>query len=160
MDVTPRSPLVPEAARRAASILARRLLGVALPFALAVLPARALAGPADTDEPLVLPRLERDPRVEFVEPGASSRPLSPLRAPLWVAIDTSFVRREPGDTSFGAMLLLGLPLDRLFARDVRVAAIADRPSPAEHGDPPRADPAPALKPPPRMRPLPPEPQAR
>ncbi|APR86040.1 Hypothetical protein A7982_11389 [Minicystis rosea] len=102
----------------------------------------------------MLPRYERDPRVELVEPDASSRPLSPLRAPLWIAIDTSFVRRDPGDTSFGAMLLLGLPLDRLFARDVRVSSIGDRPSPADHGDPPRADPPPALKPPPRAKPEP------
>ncbi|MFT3768024.1 MAG: hypothetical protein QM820_21450 [Minicystis sp.] len=134
------------------SHLARRLAGVALPFTLFFVARPALAGPADADEPLLHPRLERDPRFEQVDPALPRRPISPLRAPVWVAIDTSFVRRFAGDTSFGAMLLFGLPLDRLHARDVRVAAVADRPAPpADHGDPPPAAPPPSLKPPPRAR---------
>lgn len=132
----------PGAALRASSssILARRLLGAAFSLALVALPARALAGPADSDEPLLLPRLELDPRLDLHE--RSLRLNAPAHAPLWFAIDASLRREPTGDTSFGAMLLVGLPLERLRAPDPRVASFAEGP---------RADPPPALKPPPRAK---------
>lgn len=131
------------------SILARRLRGAALPLsiALAALPARALAGPADHDEPLLLPRVELDPRLDLHE--RRTRVTSPAHAPLWFAIDASFRREPAGETSFGAMFLLGLPLDRLRARDVRLTVLAEGPAP--RASPPPAEPPPALKPPPRAK---------
>jgi hypothetical protein len=130
---------------------ARRLCRVALPvtFALFALPARALAGPADVDEALIHPRRELDPRLDLGDPARAPHVASPRRMPLWVALDGSFLRQTDRGTGFGAMLLLGLPLDRLYARDVRVAAIADPPRPPARE--PAAEAPPVLKPPPHAK---------
>jgi len=136
------------------SSAARRLCRVALPvtFALFASPARALAGPADFDEALLLPRRELDPRLDLGDPSRAPRLASPRRAPVWFAVDGSLLRQSDRGAVFGAMLLVGLPLDRLYAREVRAGAVADPPRR------PAADPAadrvadpPALKPPPRAK---------
>lgn len=118
-------------------------MGVALALSTLLLaaPERALAGPEDTDEPLVSPRIERDPRIEYEEPSFAPRAASPLRAPVWISLGLSVREATDGDRSFGAMVLLGLPLERLRAREVRSGAIAET-----------STPPPALKPPPRARP--------
>src|SRR5690242_9031134 len=104
-------------ASRHPSILRRLLPQVPLvTFALVALSTRALAGPADADEPLIHPRRELDPRLDLAEPSRSWRIPSPRRAPVWVAIDASLQQRTASEPSFGAMLLLGIPLDRLHAR--------------------------------------------
>jgi hypothetical protein len=151
MEVSPRS--------RFPSRPARRLLGAALPFTLALLApaARALAGPADADEPLLHPRREIDPRLDPGDPARAPRLPSPRHAPVWVAIDTSLRRGPAGEVTAGAMLLLGLPLDRLRARDVRLPAFAEEPAPPDHDEPPALEPtagSPAEPPPAPPRPPP------
>lgn len=117
-----------------------------LALTLAVYPSRALAGPADLDEPLLHPRLEIDPRLDLPEPARSPRPGSLLRAPLWFAIDASLLRRDTGAAGFGAMLLMGVPLDRLAMRAIGEGTAPDPPSLKPDRKPP--DPPPATKLPP------------
>jgi len=84
---------------------------------LAPWPARALPPLADGDD---LPRddaIDAAPHELWLDPSGKS--------PLWVAIDASMQRRE-GKTGFGAMLMLGLPLERLGAH------AAKRKTPAAH----------------------------
>lgn len=137
------------------SSAARRRNGVALIFVTLSLaaPSRALASPADTDEPLLLPRTEANPRLDLDEPALGMRPLSPLRAPVWFSVGLTMRHTSDGDRSFGAMFLLGLPLERLRARDVRSGAIADV------AEPPALKPAPRAKvePPPAPKPAPGQP---
>lgn len=128
---------------------ARLALRVAslLSLAFAAVSAPALAGPADGDDPLIDPRREGDPRLDLEHP-------TPARAPLWFAVDTSFVRRSGGDTSFGAMLLVGIPLDRLAARPPRYAdPPALKPPPRGKVEPPAPPPAPPIPPPPLRIPI-------
>lgn len=122
----------------------RRPTSVALIFALLslTLSARAFAGPADHDEPLLSPRTESDPRLDLGEPARSFRAPSPLRAPVWISLGVSLAQKSDGDRAVGAMVLLGLPLERIRARDVRSGSF---------GDPAHA-PAPARKPAPRAKP--------
>jgi hypothetical protein len=136
-------------------------------IALAAWPARALAGPAEADEPLLDPRMELDPRLDLPEPPASARVASPLHAPFWIALDASVVQRTVGKNVLGAMVLLGIPFDRLAAHDRQ--AIAEGPAPAPPPAPASTAPpaAPPLKPPqqpklegppaaaPKLRPAPP-----
>lgn len=96
-------------------------LALALLFLL-LLPARALASPADTDDPLLNPHRELDPHLDLREPHL----LSGARAPLWFAISAS-LRRTDGETKVGAMLLIGLPLERLRAPDLHGGYVAERP---------------------------------
>ena len=119
---------------------------LALVLACAAIPARALAGPADAEEPLLHPRLEIDPLMEIdprldLEEPRSPRLTSPLRAPMWFTIGATLRRRPAGDTSLGAMLMLGLPLERLATHDRRVNLVAEGPSEAEDSAPPDAQPA-------------------
>jgi hypothetical protein len=125
---------LPSAARRASAALVLSSLIVAFP-------ARALAGPADHDDPLLHPRAEQDPRLDLREPGA--RLPSPLRAPLWFAIDASLRRQDGGPTAIGGMLFVGLPLERLAARPVRIAEPPAPPQP----EPPKPAPPPKMPPP-------------
>lgn len=121
----------PSAARRPFAALLLSSLVVAFP-------ARALAGPADHDDPLLHPRIELDPRLDLRESG--HRVPSPLRAPLWFAIDASMRRPDGGPTVIGGMLLVGLPLERIAARPPR---IADPPPQAPEAKPPPPAKAPA-----------------
>jgi hypothetical protein len=124
---------------RLASAARRSLAALVLSSLIVAFPARALAGPADHDDPLLHPRLELDPRLDLREPGR--RLPSPLRAPVWFAIDASVRRPDGGPTAVGGMLFVGLPLERLAARPPR---FADPPAPAPEAKPP----APAKLPPP------------
>jgi hypothetical protein len=123
-------------------------------LAIAAWPARALAGPADTDEPLIDPRMELDPRLDLPEPPMQPRLPSPLHAPLWVAVSGTAVERTEGKSLFGAMLLLGIPLDRIATHDRGGPAIAEGPSPPPPpAPPPRGAPSPVapLKPVPQPK---------
>jgi hypothetical protein len=164
-------PSTPELALRIAR--PSSIAPLALALACAALAPPALAGPADSDEPLIHPRRELDPRLELEDPSHGARLTSPLRAPIWFALDASLRRQETGDTSFGAMLLLGVPLDRLAAHDRHAGAVAEGPPPSEvdadeedahveappveaASDPPPAAPRPpaALAPPAALKPVP------
>jgi hypothetical protein len=146
-------PSTPELALRIAR--PSSLAPLALALACVVLAPRALAGPADGDEPLLHPRRELDPRLQLAEPSPGARLTSPRRAPLWFALDASLRRQETGDTSFGAMLLLGVPLDRLAARDRHLDVVAEGPPPAEAADeaPDEAPPVETAAPDPPLAPL-------
>ncbi len=79
------------------------------------------------------------------------------RGSLWVALQASFVRRDEGNHDFGAMVMLGVPLERLgqprARRDGSASLIGDAagtrrlPVPAEI-TPPSAAPAPPSEAPP------------
>lgn len=100
------------------------------------------------------PRFEMDPRLDWHElrdPPRAAEHVSPRRAPLWIAIDASMLRREPEGASFGAMLLLGLPLERLAMRGTSIT---------EGPRAPKDAPPPALKPPPGTKPEVPPAQAK
>jgi hypothetical protein len=120
-------------------------------IAVAAWPGRALAGPADTDEPLIDPRAELDPRLDLPEPPLGARLPSPLRAPLWVAVSATAVERTEGKSLFGAMLLLGIPLDRIGTHD-RGPAIAEGPAPPPPPLP-KGAPSPPPPPPPPLKPV-------
>ena len=149
---------------RPSSIVPRALpTALALVLACAAIPARALAGPVETDEAPVHPRHEIDPRLEL-DPGVDledpprARLPSPLHAPMWLALSATLRRRQAGDAALGGMLVLGLPLDRVVGRDRRAAVVAEGPPEADEGTPadaPRAEasapdpPAPPVEPSPR-----------
>jgi hypothetical protein len=98
------------------------------------------------DEPRLDPRMELDPRTELdprvdrPDPPRAGRAPSPVHAPLWIAIGTSFGTVANGVPFFGAELQLGIPLDRLAMRGPRAAI-------AEDARTPRATPPPAALPP-------------
>jgi hypothetical protein len=86
--------------------------------------------PAEADEPPLDPRLGFDPRVELdfrLDRDGEARPRrspSSQRAPVWFSLGATFRQLPLGEPSYGAMFLLGLPLDRVAARSVR-AEIAE-----------------------------------
>lgn len=125
----PASPL--PAPRLRAARLIRWSLGLSL--ALFALPARG-APPA--------PELDDGPRLAVSEglerAGVDLRAPEPSGAPLWLAVETQSEQRSSGERGFAAMLVLGLPLDRLAARPRARAAIGEAPAPR----------APAITPPP------------
>ena len=124
----------------------RIVLSPVVLFFFVTLSTRAFAGPADTDEPLLSPRAERDPRLDLPEPRAPT--ISSLRAPVWIALgvmlrqastsEQSADPRSADGRSAGAMILLGLPIERVRALRGPLG-IADDPA------------KPALKPPPRAK---------
>jgi hypothetical protein len=85
----------------------------------------AFAGPAEDDEPLISPWAELDPRYEEPDVSQAIRFVSPLRAPIWVGVGGSIIGMNAGEPVFGAMVMLGLPLERLAARGVRAGMIAE-----------------------------------
>jgi hypothetical protein len=123
---------------------------VALTFVAALLSvARARAADAEAELPSFgLLLRDEEPLPEAPPPRAA--------APLWIALGAS-AQRDPERTSFGGLLLVGLPLDRLWERrrgPAVSAAIAETPrlKPAPAGDRPSdASPPPASRPP---RPIP------
>lgn len=139
----PASPL--PAPRLRAARLIRWSLGLSL--ALLSLPARG-APPA--------PELDDGPRLAVSEglerAGVDLRAPEPSGAPLWLALETQAEQRSSGKSGFAAMLVLGLPLDRLAARPRGRGAISEAPAPE-----PRA---PALTPTPARSPLELKPPAR
>src|SRR5262249_3152818 len=74
------------------------------------------------------------------------RPASPLRAPLWFSIGATYQKLSSGVPTYGAMLLLGLPLERLAAGSVRAAIAEEAPLP-----PPSSPPAGDAPPPGRHK---------
>ena len=118
---------------------------VATAIALAVTPVHASPPPRE--------EVEISPAAEWlgVEPGDRLRDLEPRpvsstagapKPPLWVAIDTAGGRRATGDLGFTALLMVGVPLDRLAARRGLGRAIAEEsrppqgtPKDAPHGAP-------------------------
>jgi len=105
-------------------------LAVALIVALALIarPARGATEPDDPPAP--------GPRVDLRDVAPHDLWAAPeSRAPVWVALEAQLCERASGARGIGAMLLLGLPLDRL-ARPRLATGIAQ-------------DAAPTLKPPPR-----------
>jgi hypothetical protein len=155
------------------SLAAQRLSGLALTFLLT--PGRALAGPSPADEPFIDPRLaldprvESDPRIDRPDPPRASgeaRPASPLRAPLWFSIGATYHQLSSGIPTYGAMFLLGLPLERLAAGRVH-AAMAEEARRSPSSPPTQADATPSGRqkldltpppPPPKLTaPLPAEP---
>lgn len=103
------------------SALAALALGLAA--ALHALPARG--EPPSEAEDSTLARLDR----------SDDRPIDPLfegagRAPLWVAIEGTMSRDHEARPAFGAMLLLGIPLDRA-ARSASKSAVVAAPTTAE-----------------------------
>lgn len=103
----------------------------------------ASAGPADHDEPLLDPRAELDPRLDVAEPR-TTRGTSTLRTPVWVTVGAQLGKVSGGRTSFGGVLLFGLPLERLLARPARSSIqFSEGPSPSSTSRAPsRAVPAP------------------
>jgi hypothetical protein len=124
------------------SVLRASLWPWPIALALAAWPARASAGPADAEEPMINPWTELDPRLDLPEPPLGARLASPLRAPIWVSVSATDVLRTVGKSDFGAMLLLGIPLDRITVHD-RTPVFAEGPAPP----PATAPPSPPLKPP-------------
>jgi hypothetical protein len=140
-EILPR--LHPEnlARRPRRSALAALALGLAA--ALHALPARG--EPPSEVEDIAPARLDR----------SDDRPGDPLqegvgRAPLWLAIEGTMARDHEARPSFGAMLLLGIPLDRA-ARSTAKGAVTAPPAPAELKPAARSakidSPAPAADPP-------------
>jgi hypothetical protein len=82
------------------------LIGLAL--ALLGLPAHGLPPPTDSDDDPRHPLLTRQDTVPHELFHEEQR-----GAPFWVAIDASIGQTRDGSSAFGAMLLLGLPLERL-----------------------------------------------
>jgi hypothetical protein len=120
------STILPSRSRRSA--LAAAALGLA-----ATLHASAARGepPSELDD-APLARLDR----------SDDRPLDPLRegpgrAPLWIGIDGTMARDHEARPSFGAMLLLGIPLDR-GARAAMKSPAAPSPPAAELKPPARS----------------------
>lgn len=114
-EIPPRV-LPPTLARRS-----RRSAFAALAFGLAAalhaLPARG--EPPSEIEDIAPARLDR----------SDDRPTDPLlegagRAPLWVAIEGTMARDHDARPSFGAMLLLGIPLDRTARAASKGSAVA------------------------------------
>lgn len=103
------------------SALAALALGLAA--VLHALPARG--EPPSEIEDSALARLDR----------SDDRPIDPLsegvgRAPLWVALEGTMARDHDARPSFGAMLLLGIPLNRA-ARAASKSAVVAMPTSAE-----------------------------
>jgi hypothetical protein len=103
------------------SALTAAALGLAA--ALHAVPARGEPPSEIEDTPVA--RLDRsdDGPVDPLREG-------PGRAPVWFAIDGTMARDHDARPSFGAMLLLGIPLDR-GARAATKSAVAATPAPAE-----------------------------
>jgi hypothetical protein len=156
------APAHPHFPRRRSPFAACAALSAALAVALLSPPARGV--PPDDPEALPLGRLDRSDeidRVDRIDRLADPRLDAPGRSPLWIALDAALRHDDGGSTSFGALLLLGLPLDRLSMP--RRDGIAEGPTatPLPATPPPAADPAPAssLKPPARGKIDPPTPPA-
>ena len=106
-------------------VFCTRLVGFLLALTPILASRHAWAGPADDDEPLLNPWLELDPRYEDPDPPNGGRLMSPLRAPIWIGVGGSIIGKKAGDTTFGTMLMLGLPLERLAAWGVRRDVVAE-----------------------------------
>ena len=120
-QIPPRSSRTNTSRRSRRYALAAAALGLA-----AALHARPARGePPSEIEDAALARLDRSD-------DRASDPLQegPGHAPLWVAIDGTMARDHDTRASFGAMLLLGIPLDR-GARAAAKSAAAATPAPAE-----------------------------
>ncbi len=118
-QIPPRSSRTSTSRRSRRYALAAAALGLA-----AALHARPARGePPPEIEDAALARLDRSD-------DRASDPLQegPGRAPLWVAIDGTMARDHDTRASFGAMLLLGIPLDRGARAAAKSAAAA---TPAE-----------------------------
>ncbi len=98
---------------------ARRLSWVALAFL--TIPGRALAGPADDLDP----RADLDGPTDRDESPRSARSTAASRAPVTISIGASYTQVPLGPAQVGAMLLIGLPLDRLASGGVRSAMAED-----------------------------------
>lgn len=132
----------------------RSTFAAAFGFAAALFASTARGQPPPEIEDEALARLDRsDERV--IDPLGEA----PERAPLWLAIDGTMAREHDTRASFGAMLLLGIPLDRSARAATRSAALAT-PAPAELKPAPRParSEAPAVPPEP-VKPAAPEPAA-
>jgi hypothetical protein len=164
--VSPRSPLQagrvtalhglhPNPARYLPALAAALAIAAAAPAA----PAMPRAWPAgDPDDAPARPGLAVRDRAPHELWAAA-----PARAPLWIALDVSMKQLEAGVASssgiasslraapsFGAMVLLGLPLDRLARPRLGPApALAEGPPSAVPARPPPSPDPPALKPAPR-----------
>ena len=92
-------------------------MALALAAALHARPARG--EPPSEIEDEAIARLDRsdDRAVDPLQEG-------PGRAPLWLAIDGTMARDHDAPRSFGAMLLLGIPLDRGARATAKSAAVA------------------------------------
>ncbi len=147
-------PLARATARRrpAPRLRVARLIRWSLGLSLALLSIPARGSPP-------APELDDGPRFGVNEAldrsAADLFAAEPSGAPLWIALETQAVQRSAGASGFAAMLVLGLPLDRLAPRPRARAAIAEAPAPGAEPRAPAPKPAPAripleLKPSPRM----------
>jgi hypothetical protein len=102
-EIPPRTSLTIFNSRSRRSALAAAALG----FAAALHASAARGEPPSENDDTTLARLDRsdDGPVDPLREG-------PGRAPLWIAIDGTMARDHEARPSFGAMLLLGIPLDR------------------------------------------------
>jgi hypothetical protein len=150
----------------ASSSTARCLSWLALAPALVLLPGKALAS-TGADDAFVDPRRtldprlgidpaqELDPRFDPQQQVAAPPPFAPLRAPVTLSLGVTWQQTVSGEATWGAMLMLGLPLDRLAMRDPRAHDIGDDARIQPPGKPELAPPLP----PPKL-PIPPEPPLR
>jgi hypothetical protein len=118
-EILTRSSTAHASSRSRCSALAAATLALA-----AALPASTARGepPAEIED-AALARLDR----------SDDRPIDPLReglgrSPLWLAIDGNMARDHQARPSFGAMLLLGIPLDRAKNAATRSASAATPPA--------------------------------
>jgi hypothetical protein len=120
-EIPPRSSCTSSSRRSRRCVLAAAALGLA-----AALHARPARGePPSEIEDATEARLDRsdDRAIDPLQEG-------PGRAPLWLAIDGTMTRDHDARPSYGAMLLLGIPLDR-GARAAAKSAATATPAPAE-----------------------------
>lgn len=83
-------------------------------------PARALTPLIDPDDDPRRPLITREETTPHELYRETSR-----RSPLWIAIDTTIGRGRDGIPTYGAMLLFGVPLDRVASRKIPIVHIAE-----------------------------------
>jgi len=120
------------------------LIGLAL--GLFSLPARGLPPPIDPDDDPRRPLLTREETTPHELYGQPSG-----RGSLWIAVNASLHRGKDGIPTYGAMLLLGVPLERLATRRPASVRIAEGAKQEEKAKP--APPAPGERPPPLRLPV-------